>query len=347
MDTNAPPMEHKPRHRWGRILLTILFIIIGLFNIGCFTASKTLDSKLSEKAEGTAESFCSTKDEEAPEITLNGPSRINIKKDTDFKDEGATAIDSCDDVEVTVSGLVDTTKEGNYKLTYTSTDNMNNKSSVERIVKVIPKFHGTIYLTFDDGPGIYTNQLLDVLKKYDVKVTFFVTGGGDDATIKREFDEGHAIGLHTLSHNYSYIYQNSDNFFADLYAVQDRVKRITGYTSMLMRFPGGSSNTVSYRYDGRTRIMTRLASEVTARGFTYFDWNISSGDAGEVYDSNAVFERVVYALKEYGDSVVLQHDVKSFSVDAVERIIKFGLDNGYEFKKLDASSPTAHHRINN
>ena len=347
METNSPPVAPKPRRRWGSTILSILLTIVCLFIIGLFTASKTLDEHLDEKPEGTADSFCATLDEEAPMITLNGAPFVTVKVGSDFDDEGATADDSCEAVEVLASGTVDTTKVGTYKITYTSTDSLANKSTAERTVKVVPKFHGTIYLTFDDGPGIYTNQLLDVLKKYNVKATFFVTGGGDDAIIKREYDEGHAIGLHTLSHNYAYIYQNTDNFFADLYAVQERVKKITGYTSMLMRFPGGSSNTVSYRYDGRSRIMTRLANEVTVRGFTYFDWNISSGDAGEVYTADAVYNRVVYALKEYGDSVVLQHDVKSFSVDAVERIIKFGLDNGYEFKKLDASSPTAHHRINN
>ena len=347
MEEGAPPVVHKPRRRWGSVILSILFIITGLFIIGLFTASKTLDLKLSERPEGTAESFCKTSDTEAPEISLIGQPIVNIRVENEYKDEGATAIDGCDIVEVVSKSNVNTKKVGQYKVTYISMDNSLNKSEKTRTVNVIPKYHGTIYLTFDDGPGAYTNALLDILKKYNVKATFFVTGGGDDAVIKRAYDEGHTIGLHSTTHNYSYIYQNTDNFFADLYGVQNRVKKITGHTSMLMRFPGGSSNTVSRRYDGGQRIMTKLAAEVTNRGFTYFDWNVSSGDAGDVYTTQAVFERVVYALVEYGDSVVLQHDVKDFSVDAVEKIIEFGLNNGYEFKPLDASSPTAHHRINN
>lgn len=212
---------------------------------------------------------------------------------------------------------------------------------------VPPKSSGTIYLTFDDGPGAHTARLLDILKKYNVKATFFVTGTGDDALIAREYNEGHAIGLHTFSHNYAYVYSSVDNFFADLYKVQTRVKNITGYTSFLMRFPGGSSNTVSARYDGKTRIMTKLMREVGKRGFTYFDWNITSGDAGGTTDSATVYNNVIQRVKEGGSSVVLQHDIKGFSIDAVENIIKWGLKNGYTFKKLDANSPTAHHGVNN
>ena len=202
-------------------------------------------------------------------------------------------------------------------------------------------------MTFDDGASPYTEKLLNVLAQYGVKATFFVTCSGDDYLIEREYKEGHAVGLHTCTHNYSTIYTSVYNFFEDLYAVQDRVKNITGYTSYLMRFPGGSSNLVSTAYDGGTHIMSRLVNEVGARGFTYFDWNVSSGDAGGATTSEAVYENVIYALKEGGSSVVLQHDTKEFSVDAVESIIIYGLNNGYIFAPLDANSFTAHHGVSN
>ena len=205
-------------------------------------------------------------------------------------------------------------------------------------------YRGTIYLTFDDGPGDYTNELLDTLAQYHVKATFFVTGNGDDALIEREYRDGHAVGLHTLSHNYAYIYSSVDNFFADLYAVQERVKNVTGQTSMLMRFPGGSSNTVSRRY--KRGIMSELTRMVEERGFTYFDWNVLSGDAGETTDTGEVVWRVTSALKD-GDNVILQHDIKDFSVAAVGEIIKYGKENGYKFDKLSSSSFAAHHGVNN
>lgn len=230
---------------------------------------------------------------------------------------------------------------------YLAPDQASIKPAVIAREEAIKNNRGTIYLTFDDGPGPYTAELLDILKRYNVKATFFVTGAGDDSLIAREYNEGHTVALHTSSHNYEYVYSSIDNFFNDLYAIQNRVKNITGYTSYLMRFPGGSSNTVSARYDGGTRIMSRLVNEVTSRGFTYFDWNISSGDAGGAKSSDEVFENVVYRLKEGGNSVVLQHDTKSFSVAAVASIIEYALANGYLFDKLDASSFPAHHGVNN
>lgn len=203
-----------------------------------------------------------------------------------------------------------------------------------------------IYLTFDDGPGPYTAKLLDVLKKYNVKATFFVTRAGDDALITREYNEGHTVGLHSFTHDYAYIYSSIESFFDDLYSIQARVKNATGITSTLTRFPGGSSNLISARYDGGSHIMSYLADELTRRGFTYFDWNISSGDAGGASSPGEVYENVVNSLKP-DFSVVLQHDIKDFSVDAVEDIIKYGQNNGYTFKRLEAGSFTAHHGINN
>ena len=116
---------------------------------------------------------------------------------------------------------------------------------------------------------------------------------------------------------------------------------------MLMRFPGGSSNLVSKKYDGGTHIMSYLSREVENRGFTYFDWNVTSGDAAGVTTPEGVYEQVVNGLKYDGSSVVLQHDIKGYSVDAVERIIAYGLEHGFIFSKLDASSFNAHHSVNN
>ncbi len=285
-------------------------------------------------------------DREKPSIKLNGDGKMRIVVGSKYEEQGATAIDNCDEISVVAEGAVDTNKARQYKITYSATDESGNNATIQRIVDVVQS-NGTIYLTFDDGPGFYTSGLLDILKKYGVKATFFVTGSGDDSLIKREYDEGHAIGLHTLSHNYGYIYSSMDNFFADLTAVQERVKRVTGYTTYLMRFPGGSSNMVSAKHDGGSHIMSKLVQEVQNRGFVYFDWNVISGDAGGTTSSDKVYENVINNLKYGGSSVVLQHDIKGFSVDAVERIIQFGLDHGFNFSKLDVSSFTAHHGVNN
>ena len=126
--------------------------------------------------------------------------------------------------------------------------------------------------------------------------------------------------------------------------MQDLIYDKTGIRTTLCRFPGGSSNLVSRFNPG---IMTRLSKELTDRGFQYFDWNVSSGDAGETTSTSKVAQYVKSGMARNGVSIVLQHDIKGYSVNAVEEIIQWGLANGYTFKALDATSPTAHHGINN
>lgn len=220
------------------------------------------------------------------------------------------------------------------------------KKAEEKKAYVPPAGPKVVYLTFDDGPGPDTGGLLDVLKKYGVKATFFVTcnRAGNRQFIKRAYDEGHTIGLHSCTHDYAKIYTSEEAYFKDLEDVSNLVKDLTGVESKLIRFPGGSSNTVSKTYN--KGVMSRLTKAVQEKGYAYFDWNVSSGDAGGANTSGMVYNNITKSLR--GDySVVLQHDIKGFSVDAVENVIKFGKQYGFEFRALDINSPTAHHRVNN
>ena len=205
----------------------------------------------------------------------------------------------------------------------------------------------TLYLTFDDGPGAHTARLLDILKNYNVKATFFVTGYNNNYNdlLKREKEEGHTIGLHSYSHNYSLIYTSIDAYMEDLLSIQNKVKECTGEESKIIRFPGGSSNTISRKY--RTHIMSDLTSKVESLGFRYFDWTIVSGDAGDTKDSNKIVSNVTGGITEDGLNVVLMHDIKPYTVDAIERIITFGLSNGYTFAPLTMDSPVVHQKVNN
>ena len=223
---------------------------------------------------------------------------------------------------------------------------MEEKVSTKETVYTPPKGEKIVYLTFDDGPGPYTGKLLDILKKYNVKATFFVTCNRAQYRnmIKRAYEEGHSIGLHSCSHNYAKVYASEDAFMSELKGVSDVVKSATGTETKLLRFPGGSSNTVSKKY--KKGVVSDVAKRLNDEGYAYFDWNVSSGDAGNTTTSDGVYNNVTRALKG-NYSIVLQHDIKGFSVDAVERIILFGMKYGFTFKALDMSSPTAHHRINN
>ena len=308
-----------------------------------------LEAKDSSNNKSRLEIKANVRDTVPPVITLNGNEKVYVITGSSYNDEGASATDNCDDkVDVTVSSNVNYNAKGEYYIRYTAKDEAGNESTKDRIIVVVDEEESNrvIYLTFDDGPSIYTGTLLDVLKKYNVKATFFVTGNGPDDMIVREYNEGHTVALHTNTHDYCYLYASVNNYFEDLNAVSERVKRLTGYESKIIRFPGGSSNTVSRSCDGGIHIMSILVNEVQKRGYSYFDWNVSSGDAGGTYTSDGVYYNVINNLSS-GKNVVLQHDVKGFSVEAVERIIQYGLSNGYVFRPLQQTSYGAHHGINN
>lgn len=287
-----------------------------------------------------------------PELTLKGDAKITIKTGTAFEEPGYEATDNCDGNitdKVVVTGTVDTNKSGTYTLTYTVKDSFGNAVSIDRKVTVLPRSSvpatgKVIYLTFDDGPSPYTGKLLDILAKYDVKATFFVVDKGYEGTLRRIYQEGHSIAIHSATHNYREIYASEEAFFNDLYTMQRIIQESTGYTTTLMRFPGGSSNSVSKFNPG---IMTRLTQLVQEKGFQYFDWNVDSQDAGGATTADEVFNNVVNGVSGRRVSVVLQHDICGFSVDAVERIIQWGLANGYTFLPLTEGSPGCHHGINN
>lgn len=293
-------------------------------------------------------------DDAAPEIKLVGNKEIYLPLNTTYEEAGYTATDNClgditDKVEVTNN--IDNTKTGTYTVTYKVSDNKN-ETVVKRTVYVVSDSDtkGVIYLTFDDGPGAYTNQILDILKKYDIKATFFVTNGGSDDDILREFNEGHTVGLHTASHNYD-IYKSVDTYFDDLNKVQERVTRITGTRAKYIRFPGGSSNTIS-----RSRskgIMTILANKVTEAGYRYYDWNSLVEDAGacasrKVTDKNACVLKYFKNTISYNKiNVVLLHDIKSYTANSLENMILYAKNQGYIFKSLDDEAPQIHQHINN
>ena len=286
------------------------------------------------------------KDIEKPVITLEGESEVSLLVGDEFVDPGYKATDNCDkDVKVKVDGSVNSQAEGTYELKYTATDAAGNTATVSRKVVVFDN-KGVIYLTFDDGPNDgTTNVILDILKEEKVKATFFVTCKGPDELIKREYDEGHTVALHTASHDYSIVYASVDSYFNDLKRVQDRAKNITGYESKIIRFPGGASNTISRRYSNG--IMSTLTQEVLNRGYKYYDWNISSGDAGNTTDPNVVYSNVVNSLRTDRANMVLMHDIKPYTRDALRNIIKYGKSNGYRFEKITMDTEMITQRVNN
>ena len=204
-----------------------------------------------------------------------------------------------------------------------------------------------VYLTFDDGPSSYTEELLETLDRYGVKVTFFVTGAfpAYEDMIKKEDAAGNSVGIHTLTHDFEKIYSDDKAFWKDIDQMQEIVQRQTGHTTNLMRFAGGSSNSISANYT--PGIMTLLTEQAQQKGFQYFDWNISSGDGGAEGDMDMVIRNITSNLPNQGTCVVLCHDTKEYTVNAMNYLIPWLLDHGYDIRPLQFDSEPAHHGVQN
>ena len=293
---------------------------------------------------------------EGPVLTLKGEDTVTLQAGTKWEEPGysamdATGADLTDRAQIT--GKVNWYAAGTYTLQYRVVDGYGKEATASRKVIVKPirqpdevKPEGkVVYLTFDDGPVKYTKRLLQILEQYNVKATFFVCGNSDLSLLDDIVAGGHTLALHSMSHEYDKIYSSEEAFFSDLYALQQVVYEKTGIKSNIMRFPGGSSNRVSKKYN--VGIMTRLTQAVKDQGFRYFDWNVDSDDAGNTTTAEGVVQNVIKGIQNRDVSVVLQHDIKSYSVDAVEEIIIWGLQNGYTFMPLEQNSPKCEHEVRN
>lgn len=206
----------------------------------------------------------------------------------------------------------------------------------------------TIYLTFDDGPSPRTPEILKILKDNGVKATFFVINGGKNNHYMKDIvEQGHTIALHTYTHNYSSVYASDDAYFSDLQKISDLVYQQTGVRSTILRFPGGSSNTVSRKYC--KGIMSRVTKEVEKRGYTYMDWNLSSGDASpNPVSANTIINNCRNVPKS-NTVVVLMHDAaaKHSTVEALPQVIAYYRAAGCTFAAMDSSTPAVHQRVQN
>ena len=295
----------------------------------------------------------------APVITLAGANRIYVKVGETYTEPGYSASDNIDGnltSKLTVSGHVDTSKMGRNKLTYTVADSAGNTATATRSVYVYRKQaianpvnpgDKVVYLTFDDGPSRHTARLLEILDKYNVKATFFVTNQfpAYQNMIGESHRRGHTIALHTYSHNYADIYSSEDAYYHDLSLIHDVCVAQTGVDPTIIRFPGGTNNKVSSKYCAG--IMTALSQEISYHGYLYSDWNVSSGDAGGVSTRERVAANVITGIQKNSVSIVLQHDIKEFSVEAVDDIIFWGLEHDYTFLPMTDTTPMVHYKPNN
>ena len=199
-----------------------------------------------------------------------------------------------------------------------------------------------VYLTFDDGPSIYTGQILDILKANDVKATFFVIGKDENYYdyYKRIVDEGHTLGMHSYTHQYQKLYASEESFADEIEELQTLLVNVTGVESHVFRFPGGSSNDVS-----QLPIENYIAY-LNEHNINYYDWNALSGDAVDASLSpEQLVSNIMKDVRENKDSIVLMHDLQNVhaTVESLQMLIDTLKSEGYEILPIDENTPLIQH----
>ena len=273
------------------------------------------------------------------QVKRNGESVSNVEASMNITNGIAEKID-----ENERNNEVNNTVENKAENTVANNQASNNEQ------EVITDPNGVVYLTFDDGPTASTTpRILDILKEKNVKATFFVLNYSDanKDLIKREIDEGHTVGIHGYTHDYNVAYASDDAYMNNVYKLRDKIKNDFGYEAKVMRFLGGSSNTVSK--STCPGIMTRLTRRVQDEGWKYYDWNVGSSDAGGVLNEWDVVNNVRDGLSKTKPNVVLMHDFDNnqFTIDALPWIIDHCRENGYKLAPITTDTPMVTHGVNN
>lgn len=336
-----------------------------------FKEQYLFDEEKTYKVEIIAEDFCHNKtthhtyilvekeDKQAP--IIKGITNIQIRKGMDF--DYMRDLEYEDDHDQNPQIIIDDhqfnkNKEGIYEIIYTIKDKSNNLNQYHRQIEVISPYDNidvkkdgikTCYLTFDDGPSLLTKDVLEILDQYHIKATFFVTGSQKDSYhyLKEIKEKGHVLGLHSFSHDYQDIYHSVENYMNDLKKIKQLVKDETGEDIHYIRFPGGSSNLVSKKYN--KGIMKRLTKKVIDEGYQYYDWSCINGDGENINNVKELLKKAKEEIGEKEDIMFLMHDGKhnEKTVEALPYLLDYLISKGYEFHVIDDYSPTFHHHIQN
>ena len=199
------------------------------------------------------------------------------------------------------------------------------------------------YLTFDDGPSENTLEILEILKKYEIKATFFVNyrKGAEDIYNKIS-SSGNSVGNHTETHDYSSIYSSLEDFITDFKKMEKIIYDNTGKKSKIVRLPGGTNNTVSRKYGGKF-IMYEIVDWLNEGGYKFFDWNAYALDAERnPLSKEEMVNNVFKDNKNKNVMLILMHDSKSKkkTIEVLPSIIEELIARDYEFRALDRNSYT-------
>ena len=316
-------------------LLPILVFIISLILISVQIAFSWNNLLAKNETTNTSQTIASTSQQEVQNTTKSETNNTPATIDNNKNITNTTETQAKPTENKTNENKTQTNKVSENKTADSKTTTSNGKSIA--------------YLTFDDGPSSITNSVLDILKKYNVKATFFVINSGsyNKTTLQREVNEGHTIGLHAYDHNYAIAYKDDNSYLDGIDKLRAKVKADTGFDSHYIRFPGGSSNTISKRYS--KGIMSRITKTAKQRGYKYYDWNVDDDDAGRARTADDCYNNVVKELRPNRSNIVLMHDFGTNKkiLEALPRIIEYCQKNGYTMLPIDDNTPEIHHGISN
>ena len=321
-----------------------LALCIKLFAVSVTALLFSLVSAASAMAEGTGH------------IELSGGQKIDWPCGVPFTDPGWEATNSqgedCSAL-VTATGEVRVWKTGRYTIRYSFTDGDGKYFETRRTVNVVPveqqdetkPREKVIYMTFDDGPCEYTDRVLELLDMYDAKATFFVIGSSARSNrdrIEKIISAGHQLGIHARNHDYGALYSSEEYFFEDFMSMQELLYEYTGSYATVSRFPGGSETAYQFMDKRVEGGFDSIKQRFDDMGVRYFDWNIQvEGEMSTGMDMYYFFKNQVPL---YETPMCLQHDTLSNSVNALERLLVWGTENGYTFAAIDESTPDVQFR---
>ena len=289
-------------------------------------------------------------------LSLGGDEATSLPCGVPYRDAGWNAFDAeGNDLSglVHVTGKVNAMKCGEYVLEYSLTAPAGESARARRTVRVTPnalpekreETEKTIYLTYDDGPTQYTDELLELLDEYEAKASFFVIGGEAAKypdSVRKAFDGGHSIGVHCNTHDYYKLYSSEDGFLDDLCAARETVFDLTGQRPSIYRFPGSSETAYQFSAKKIDGGFDTLKNDLSDLGMEFFDWD-DSADSKSISPGDCAY-RIMKLAEKRETLIVLLHDTKYGCIPATRRLLELGREKGFCFKGLEPSDGTTHFR---
>ena len=216
-------------------------------------------------------------------------------------------------------------------------DDLKKNSIVDKVSHIYNSDYKRVFLTFDDGPSkSVTIPILDILKQYNVKATFFVLGSNVERypeVVKRAYQEGHYIANHSFTHVYSNIYSSPQAVLDEYNRTETAIKNAIGdqtYNSRVFRFPGGTSGG---KY---ANIKAEAVNLLNQNNVAHLDWNALTADAAGLDNVNDMMNYVETTMGNKNSVVILMHDIgtKKSTYELLPQLIQVLREKGYVFENI-------------